>query len=191
MIKLFNESNIGKNIWKTLLKIHRAHLFKTKYVTQYFNYIVVVSFIGEGNRSIRRKPTTCFKLLTNLSHNIVSSTPRHERDSNYHTITTTSTPQCPVSNPAILKGQKEDNVLKPSLSSLSAILWQQPNVKQTTCVCEHLNECRWLVLNSTIKRMAYWIGADSCVLMDYRRSFFNSCIIKERVSSYSTKRRHT
>ena len=32
---------------------------------QYFSYIVVVSFIGGGNRSIRRKPPTCHKSLTN------------------------------------------------------------------------------------------------------------------------------
>jgi len=54
---------------------------------QYFNFIVVVSFIGGGNR---RKPQTCSKSLTNLSHNVVSSTPRHERDSNYRTFVTFS-----------------------------------------------------------------------------------------------------
>jgi len=32
---------------------------------QYFRYIVVVSFIGGGNRSTRRKPPTCHKSLTN------------------------------------------------------------------------------------------------------------------------------
>jgi hypothetical protein len=32
---------------------------------QYFSYIVVVSFIGGGNRSTRRKPQTCRKSLTN------------------------------------------------------------------------------------------------------------------------------
>ena len=31
---------------------------------QYFSYIVVVSFIFGGNRSIRRKPAICRKLLT-------------------------------------------------------------------------------------------------------------------------------
>ena len=39
----------------------------------------VVSFIGGGNR---KKSLTCRKSLTNLLHNVVSSTPRHERDSN-------------------------------------------------------------------------------------------------------------
>jgi len=57
---------------------------------------MVFSFIGGGNR---RKPQTSRKSLTNLTHNVVSSTPRHERDSdsqrllcksNYHTITTTT-----------------------------------------------------------------------------------------------------
>jgi len=35
---------------------------------------MAVSFIG----STRRKPMTCHKSLTNLSHNVVSSTPLHE-----------------------------------------------------------------------------------------------------------------
>jgi hypothetical protein len=48
---------------------------------KYLSYIVAVSFIGVGNRSIRRKPPSCRKSL-NLSHNVVSSSPRHERDSN-------------------------------------------------------------------------------------------------------------
>jgi len=30
----------------------------------HFSYIVVVSFIGRGNRSTRRKPATCRKSLT-------------------------------------------------------------------------------------------------------------------------------
>jgi len=34
---------------------------------------VAVSFIGGGNR---RKPPTCHKSLSNLSNNVVSSTPR-------------------------------------------------------------------------------------------------------------------
>ena len=33
---------------------------------QYFNYIMVVSFIGGGNLSTRRKPPTCHKSLTNV-----------------------------------------------------------------------------------------------------------------------------
>ena len=33
---------------------------------QYFSYIVVVSFIGEGNLSTRRKQPTCRKSLTNF-----------------------------------------------------------------------------------------------------------------------------
>ena len=40
-----------------------------------------VSFTGGGNRSTRRKPT-CRRLLTTLSHNVLSSTPCHERGSN-------------------------------------------------------------------------------------------------------------
>ena len=45
-------------------------------------YIVAVSFIGGGNRSTWWKPPTCHKLLTNSSHNVVLSTPRHEQGSN-------------------------------------------------------------------------------------------------------------
>jgi hypothetical protein len=33
---------------------------------EYFSYIVVVSFIGEGNRRTRRKPPTRLKSLTNF-----------------------------------------------------------------------------------------------------------------------------
>ena len=43
---------------------------------QYFSHIVAVSFIRGGNQSTQRK------LLKNVSHNVVLSTPRHERDSN-------------------------------------------------------------------------------------------------------------
>jgi hypothetical protein len=43
---------------------------------------VAISFIGVGNRSTRRKPPTCRNPPTTLSHNVVSSTPRHEQDSN-------------------------------------------------------------------------------------------------------------
>jgi hypothetical protein len=48
-----------------------------RHVQQYFSYIVEVSLIGGGNRSIRRKPQTCaIYWLTTLSHTDVSSTPR-------------------------------------------------------------------------------------------------------------------
>ena len=46
-------------------------------VQQYFSYIAEVSFTDGGNRSVRRKPTTCRKSLINLLHNIIST----ERDS--------------------------------------------------------------------------------------------------------------
>ena len=73
----------------------------------YFSYIVAVSFIGGGNWNTQRERPICHKSLTNLSYNVVSCTPRHERGSklttlmvigtncvgsfksNYHTITTT------------------------------------------------------------------------------------------------------
>ena len=39
-------------------------------------------FIGGRNRSTQRKSLTCRKSLTNLSHNVVLSTTRHEWGSN-------------------------------------------------------------------------------------------------------------
>ena len=41
-----------------------------------FSYIVVVSFIGGGNRSTLRKPSTYQSHWQILSHNVASSTPR-------------------------------------------------------------------------------------------------------------------
>jgi len=38
---------------------------------QYFRYIVAVSIIGGGNRSIQGKPSTCCKSLTNFYHIIL------------------------------------------------------------------------------------------------------------------------
>jgi len=49
---------------------------------QYFSddiAFLAVSFIDGWNRSCRRKPSTCPKSLTNISHNVASITPRHER----------------------------------------------------------------------------------------------------------------
>jgi len=67
---------------KTLLHIYVKNIYtmhhtsnkteSTNYVLfglwcqQYFSYIMVVSFIGGGNQSTRRKPPTCNKLLTNF-----------------------------------------------------------------------------------------------------------------------------
>ena len=53
------------------------------HVQQYFSYIVPASFIGGGNRSTRKKKHRPLASHSqNLSHNVVSSTPRHERGSN-------------------------------------------------------------------------------------------------------------
>ena len=45
-----------------------------------------VSFIAGGNRRTRRKPPICRKSPTNVSHNVLSSVPRHQRDSNLSTV---------------------------------------------------------------------------------------------------------
>jgi hypothetical protein len=55
---------------------------------------VAVSFIGGGNQSTLIKTQTCRKSLTNLSHNVVSCTPHHERDSNASVIGTDCTGSC-------------------------------------------------------------------------------------------------
>jgi hypothetical protein len=51
--------------------------------TTIFQFIVVVSFIMEKTTEPGKKPPTCHKSLNKLlSHNVASSTPRHERDLN-------------------------------------------------------------------------------------------------------------
>jgi len=78
-------------------------LYCLTYFQDYFNYIVAVSFIGCGNQSIWRKPPTCCKSLTTLSHNVVSSTHRRRLAGyelttllvicSYNTIRTTTDPE--------------------------------------------------------------------------------------------------
>ena len=38
----------------------------SRHFQQYFSYIMAVSYIGEGNRRIRRKQTICHKSLINF-----------------------------------------------------------------------------------------------------------------------------
>ena len=53
-------------------EIHASHitlpflLFKKRHFQQYFSFIVMVSFIGEGNWNTLIKPPTCHKSLTNF-----------------------------------------------------------------------------------------------------------------------------
>ena len=54
----------------------------SRHSQQYCSYEGVISVIGGRKRNTRRKPPTCRKSLTNVSHNFVSSTPLHERGSN-------------------------------------------------------------------------------------------------------------
>ena len=60
---------ILQNVW--MGELWYLHNFQ-----QYFSYIAKVSFTDGGNRSVRRKPTTCRKSLIDVLHNIVSSTPQ-------------------------------------------------------------------------------------------------------------------
>jgi len=48
----------------------------------YFSYIAAVSFIGGGNRVPRQTHRPAANHWQHVSHNVVSSIPRHERDSN-------------------------------------------------------------------------------------------------------------
>ena len=54
--------------------------FKVFNVT--FNNILAVSFIGGGNQSNGENHRPATSHWQTLSHNVVSSTPRHEQDSN-------------------------------------------------------------------------------------------------------------
>jgi hypothetical protein len=71
---LDNSVSVGLGLWC---------LAQLSTIFQLIYHILAVNFIGEGNRSSRRKttdhPQKADKLL---SHYVVSSTPRHERDSN-------------------------------------------------------------------------------------------------------------
>ena len=58
-------------------------------LSKIFHYILAVIFIGGGNQSTLGKPPTCHKSLT--SHNVVSSTPHHERGSPHTTLVVVDT----------------------------------------------------------------------------------------------------
>jgi len=62
----------------------RVMVFKHHF-QQYFNYMVV-SFIGEGNRSTGENHQPATSHRQTLLHNVVSSTPHHEQDYNSHDI---------------------------------------------------------------------------------------------------------
>jgi hypothetical protein len=53
---------------------------------QYFSYIEVVTFIGDGNPSAQEKTTDLLQVNVRqtLSHNVVWSTPCLEQDLNLH-----------------------------------------------------------------------------------------------------------
>jgi hypothetical protein len=60
--KIFLRTNNSTNINKTNYHLSPSE----RHFQQYFSYIVAVSFIGGGNRGIRRKPLTWRKSLTNF-----------------------------------------------------------------------------------------------------------------------------
>ena len=64
--KLFDDDTSGKISLRNLRRVARLVYFG--WFSQYFGYVVVVSFIGGGNRSTLRKPPTCRKSLTNFYH---------------------------------------------------------------------------------------------------------------------------
>jgi hypothetical protein len=64
VINNINFMNIKRN--STQLFAQRAIKGLRRGFDQYVSYIVGVSFIGGANRSTRRKPPTCRKLLTNF-----------------------------------------------------------------------------------------------------------------------------
>jgi len=50
------------------------------------SYIMVVSFIGEGDQEYPEKTTEVTSRMQTSSHNVVSSTPRHEPTLEIYTI---------------------------------------------------------------------------------------------------------
>jgi hypothetical protein len=58
------------------------YTFPYRHFQHYFSYIVVVNFIGGRNRSSWENHRPAASHFQILSHNILSSPPRHERDSN-------------------------------------------------------------------------------------------------------------
>ena len=90
----------------------RVVVFNATLNNRFFSYIVAVIFIGRGNQSIRRKPPTCSKSLKNIKkwccieYNspwagfqielttlvVIVTDCIGSCKSNYHTITTTTTP---------------------------------------------------------------------------------------------------
>jgi hypothetical protein len=70
LLRLVNFPFINKIHVSPLYAKHVLFLFLCLMVfnatLKYFNYIVVVSFIGRGNRRTRRKPPNCRKSLTNF-----------------------------------------------------------------------------------------------------------------------------
>ena len=72
-------------LWKQSTWIEGEDCSVLRHFQQYFSYIVAVSFIGAGNWSTRKKhhrPVASH--WQTLSHNVVSSTPRYERDAKHH-----------------------------------------------------------------------------------------------------------
>jgi hypothetical protein len=69
---------------------------------QYFSCIVVLSFIGGGNRSTRKKPITCHKSQTNFEPSagfklttliVIATDCIGNYKTNYHTVMTTTAPR--------------------------------------------------------------------------------------------------
>ena len=88
----FHEMMMMMSTFIVKWNIKRVRVLVFNATQQYFSHIMVVSFIVGGNQSTWIEPPTCRKLQT-VSHNVVSSTPSHERDcrSNYHMIMTART----------------------------------------------------------------------------------------------------
>ena len=67
MIEVFYQV-IGEKILTMFMNtvIKKRWYSVQRHFQQYFSYIVVVRFIGGGNRSTQKKPPTCHKSLTNF-----------------------------------------------------------------------------------------------------------------------------
>ena len=83
--KINTYSDVYWVLWKQSTWIEGEGCSVLRHFQQYFSYIVAVIFVGAGNRSTRNKThRPVASHWQTLSHNVVSSTPRHERDVKHH-----------------------------------------------------------------------------------------------------------
>jgi hypothetical protein len=110
---------------------------------------VVLSFIGGGNRSTRKKPITCHKSQTNFEPSagfklttliVIATDCIGNYKSNYHTVMTTTAPRISernISGTEISAQQPStlcDKVYMRQVSGFLQVFWFSPSIKLTTTI---------------------------------------------------------